>query len=86
MIDPRTHCPRCGQSSMYLNYYKTHWGICHKCGIRWPIGSNVFSSWRNENREQWEHNAKILLKLEVIDALDEGTYEGTRETGGNIEE
>lgn len=66
-IDCRFNCPVCGNGDGYLNIAKCHWGICHHCGVRWTIGCNLFSSWRDETEDQWDENAEILADLEDID-------------------
>jgi hypothetical protein len=51
-------CPKCGRSDGLYNVYKEHWFVCHTHKVRWTIGSNILSSWRDETeleqRERWE--------------------------------
>ena len=72
-------CPRCGKSDGYLNVHKSHWGICRSCGTKWPIGSDLFSSWKNETKEDWGRNAELLSDLtEVQPIADQSEGQGLR--------
>jgi hypothetical protein len=53
-------CPTCGRSSGVLNLERVHWGYCIAHGIKWCIGSNLFSGWRDETKKDWEHNGLTL--------------------------
>ncbi|VTT99014.1 unnamed protein product [Gemmataceae bacterium] len=60
-------CPRCRTGDEYLNVGRCHWGVCRPCGTRWPIGANVFSSWRDETEDDWWRNAATLERLEEVE-------------------
>ena len=60
------HCPDESHENTYLNVGKTHWMFCEKCGIRWCVGANLFSSWRRETEQQWAANEDRLLKLTEV--------------------
>ena len=63
----------------YLNVHKSHWGICRSCGTKWPIGSDLFSSWKNETKEDWGRNAELLSDLtEVQPIADPSEGQGLR--------
>ncbi|MBX5268627.1 hypothetical protein HJB99_08055 [Rhizobium sp. NLR17b] len=49
-----------------LNVDKTHWTVCHTHKVRWSIGSNLFSGWRNKTEEDWERNSKLLSAYEDV--------------------
>ena len=53
-------CPYCGDTSGYLNVGRGHIFVCDEHKTAWPIGSNLFSSWREENEEIWEKNRNML--------------------------
>jgi hypothetical protein len=50
-------CPKCGRSDGLYNQYDVHWFVCHTHKVRWTIGANIFSGWRDEaageQRERW---------------------------------
>ena len=45
-------CPTCHKDDGYLNVGRTHWFYCKEHKKRWCVGSNLFSSWRDETEEQ----------------------------------
>jgi hypothetical protein len=45
-------CPTCGRNDGLYNVYKQHWFVCHTHKVRWTIGSNLFSSWRDETEDE----------------------------------
>jgi hypothetical protein len=59
-------CPKCGKNNGYLNVHKTHWFICETHKTCWCIGSNLFSSWKDENEETWKKNDKMLSECRVV--------------------
>jgi hypothetical protein len=53
-------CPICKKTDGYLNIGRSHWFFCEKHRSRWCIGSNLFSSWRDETKsEQLRHCKEI---------------------------
>lgn len=55
---------QCGNyDNKYLNIFKAHYGYCTDCGTYWHIGTNLFSSWKDEDEEQWKKNANFLRNL-----------------------
>jgi hypothetical protein len=59
-------CPVCGESCPYLNVHKTHWFYCDEHEVRWCVGSNLFSSWREEDEEVWRGNEEKLQTFRVV--------------------
>lgn len=59
-------CSVCGSSAGYLNIERNHFYICHKHKKRWNVGSNLFSSWHNENEQIWKKNWKKISKYDEI--------------------
>jgi hypothetical protein len=66
-------CPDCGRSE-YVNVGREHWLICTEHKKRAPIGSNLFSDWRNETEADWERNRKLLSECEHVDFLPAGLW------------
>ena len=45
-------CPDCGKTDGYINIGRSHWFYCAEHKTRWIAGSNLFSSWLEETREE----------------------------------
>jgi hypothetical protein len=60
-------CPECRETDGYLNIGRNHWFVCHKHKKKWCIGFNLFSSWQEESKEDWERNAKLISDYEGIE-------------------
>jgi hypothetical protein len=58
-------CPECGSQDGYLNIGQSHWVFCEKHQTRWCIGSNLFSSWRDETEEEQLERAQVMYDPEV---------------------
>jgi hypothetical protein len=55
-------CPICKKTDGYLNIGRNHWFMCLEHRTRWCIGSNLFSSWRDETEaEQRRECEKIAF-------------------------
>ena len=63
-------CPTCGKSDGYLNIGRDHWMVCHKHKTRWLVGSNLFSSWRDESEEDWDKNTQLMAGYAKVDPID----------------
>jgi hypothetical protein len=61
-------CPQCGRQDGSLNIGRAHYFICHAHRTRWPVGSNLFSSWREENETIWKRNHELLLTYREVDS------------------
>ena len=59
-------CPKCHGSDGYLNIGRDHWFHCEEHKVAWRVGSNLFSSWREENDEIWLANANKLAAYKTI--------------------
>ena len=59
-------CPICSRHDGFINIGRGHWMVCHKHKKKWFIGSNLFSSWENEDEEIWRENHKIIKDYELI--------------------
>jgi hypothetical protein len=53
-------CPVCGQVTGWANIGKAHWLFCEPHRLKWWIGTNLFSSWRQETEDVWRANAEML--------------------------
>ena len=53
-------CPECGKSNGYVNVGRDHYGTCDEHLSYWPIGSNLFSGWRDEDPAVWRKNEQLL--------------------------
>lgn len=62
-------CPECGKSHGYFNIGRTHFFHCDDHKTMWPIGCNLFSSWKNETDEIWRENWKKFAKYREVDPL-----------------
>ena len=61
-------CPECGRwGRRCLNVGATHWYVCFRHGLRWCVGENLFSGWRDETESDWRANAKVLMRLREIE-------------------
>ena len=60
------HCPVPGHENHCLNIRRSHWKVCDRCKIKWLIGENLFSSWREEGQDIWETNAERISNYEEV--------------------
>ena len=63
-------CPQCQRQLFYRNLFKDHWAYCENCKIKWFEGSDLYSSWKDENEEIWEKNWEFLKDFKEIN-IDE---------------
>lgn len=49
-------CPHCGQNDGYINSGPDHWFVCDQHKTKWCAGSNLFSSWHDEDEEERKRN------------------------------
>jgi hypothetical protein len=45
-------CPRCSKTDGYINIGRSHWFFCKAHRTKWWVGSNIFSSWREQTEDQ----------------------------------
>lgn len=53
-------CPVCSNDPNILNVGRDHFAVCHEHKVYWLVGSNLFSSWRDEDPEIWNINSRLL--------------------------
>ena len=56
----------CGSDVYYLNIGRDHYWVCDKCKKYVYFGSNLLSTWRNQNKGIWERNKRLLSRYEEI--------------------
>lgn len=62
------HCPECGKEGVNRNVGRDHWFACDEHKLRWYVGSNLFSYWRDQTREQWDRNAELLKSYREVES------------------
>ena len=45
-------CPTCKSNDGYINIGKGHWFYCREHRVRWFVGSNLISTWRDETEDE----------------------------------
>jgi hypothetical protein len=45
-------CPHCHKNDGFINISRSHWFLCDEHKVKWCVGSNLFSSWRNETEDE----------------------------------
>jgi hypothetical protein len=53
-------CPICHREGRCRNIGRDHWFACDLHRLKWLVGSNLFSNWREEDKEQWLENERVL--------------------------
>ena len=60
-------CPRCGRTKGYMNIGRAHWLFCDRHMLKWCVGNNLFSTWRDETEEDWRRNWEKLQGYSVFE-------------------
>lgn len=45
-------CPTCHKNDGSINVGRSHWFFCKEHRVKWCVGDNLFSSWKDETKEQ----------------------------------
>ena len=61
-------CPHCGANNGFFNVGQAHWLVCDVHKTKWCIGSNLFSSWKQESETIWWKNAEKLANYSEVEA------------------
>ena len=77
-------CPTCGKNDGYLNVARDHWMVCHEHKARWLVGSNLFSSWRDESEEDWQRNEYRMNGYAEVEPISPETIECERCGGAGL--
>lgn len=48
-------CPTCNKTDGYANAGKMHIFFCIEHRVRWTVGANLFSSWREQSEDEQRH-------------------------------
>jgi hypothetical protein len=56
-------CPECGEPGVNLNVGRDHWFICFEHRVRWRVGSNLTSQWKDESLAVRNRNRTILKTI-----------------------
>jgi hypothetical protein len=62
-------CPACGSAGQYGNVYKTHFFYCDEHRLTWSPGSNLMSSWRDEEPEDWRATWEQVRPYRTVDGF-----------------
>ena len=62
-------CPYCGENNGFLNIGRGHWFFCDQHKTTWLFGSNIFSSWREEDEETWQQNDLKLSQYITVEPI-----------------
>jgi hypothetical protein len=86
-------CPHCHKTNGYINVSRSHWFLCDEHKVKWCVGCNLFSSWREESEQEQEEayyrlgidrytEVKPFVPPEIISAPETGSPSGPgHETG-----
>lgn len=55
-------CPECLGNDGFLNLGSAQWFKCDRHRLAWCAGSNILSSWRDENETNWKKNLEFLTR------------------------
>ena len=56
----------------YPNDERDHWFFCDRHKTKWRAGSNLFSSWREEDDEVWQLNRFRLAEYMTVSPIHVG--------------
>jgi hypothetical protein len=67
-------CPECvaeappgmKHETHIVNVGRNHWRYCQRHKVKWRIGANLFSSWKEETEEEWQRNAEMLASFDEL--------------------
>ena len=62
-------CPVCHRTDGYINIRRGHWFYCKEHRTFWYIGSNLFSSWKDETEEE-QHRIFDELGMESFERVE----------------
>ena len=48
-------CPTCRKTDGYANVGKLHIFFCRQHKVRWRVGINLFSSWKDQTEDEQRH-------------------------------
>ncbi len=60
-------CPCLREDIKFFNVGSAHWLYCDECKVRWCVGENSFSKWKDEDEEIWKNNMQKYGEYRIID-------------------
>lgn len=60
-------CPKCHRHNGYMNVGAEHWYHCALHKLKWSVGSNLYSGWREETEADWKRNFEYLTGLVEVE-------------------
>ena len=76
-------CPDCSEPGVFRNIGREHYSCCDAHRVFWYVGSNLFSSWRDQTEEQWAANRDLLSGYREVeehhDVNDEPATQGDQQ-------
>ena len=64
-------CPECGREDGFVNDGRNHFFFCRTHRLLWYGGSNLFSSWRDESREEQAEQWRRVADYRDVTARQE---------------
>jgi hypothetical protein len=66
-------CPVCGGNDGYINIGRSHWFRCDEHRAAWGFGSNLFSSWKEQTREEQKrlYDEIGMSEYRIVEPLSE---------------
>lgn len=58
---------RDGHETRLFNIGRGHFVACDRCRTCIHVGSNLMSSWRQEDREVWQRNSDSVKRYELLE-------------------
>ena len=71
-------CTHCGQNDGYVNSGPDHWFVYNRHKTKWRVGSNLFSSWRDEDEEAAKRNRFKLSEYMIVKPIYPDAIMGAR--------
>src|SRR4051795_6285499 len=62
-------CPTCGMTNGCINDGADHWFVCDRHRVKWYIGSNLFSGWRDDTAEDRFRARDLLGTYREVEAV-----------------
>lgn len=65
-------CPECSaeKTCVFYNIGPTLFKTCPDCKIRWEVGWNILSGWKDETEEIWEASYDLLKTYRNLSGED----------------
>ncbi len=63
-------CPTCKKTDGCINIGRSHWYYCKKHKVKWCVGSNLFSYWRDQTEAK---------QRKIFDRLKFGSFKEIEE-------